>query len=162
MLVIARTFIRLHVSRRISSDDVCIYFALSSLISMAILYTLVTPTMFELDRISTGQEAPPLDLIPRADFYLRCQFAIICLFWTTLWAVKISIMMFYKGLFHGLPLQMRLWQVVMGFVILFYFGCWGTQLASCRPMAGYFHLGMDHLTFTADPTRSTIDLFRLV
>lgn len=141
VFVVLRTFIRLHVSKQISTDDVCIYIALAILISMAVLYNLVAPTMFWLDRVNSGQEKPTPDLLAPSDFYLRCQFAIILLFWTTLWLVKLSILMFYKSMFNRLPLQITFWWVVVGFVALAYIGCWVTQLLSCYPIPTYFSLG---------------------
>lgn len=49
--------------------------------------------------------------------------------------------MFYKDLFNKLPRQKRYWWIVFGFVAVTYLICWGTQLASCWPIPGYFHLG---------------------
>ena len=108
---------------------------------MAVLYTLVTPTMFTLDAVSAGKEPPGPNLKSDGAFYLKCQFAIICMFWTTLWAVKVAILMFYKNLFSRLPKQMTLWWCVLGIVALLYLGCWGSQLVSCVPISGYFVLG---------------------
>lgn len=141
VFVIMRSICRWHVCRRIATDDILVYFASALLLSMAVLYTLVTPTMFTLDAISTGKELPGPNLMSDAALYLKCQFAIICLFWTTLWAVKLSILMFYKNLFSRLPKQMTLWWWVLGMVLVLYLGCWGSQLASCAPISGYFVLG---------------------
>ena len=136
-----RAMCRWHVSRKVSIDDLLVYFASTLLLSMAVLYTLVTPTMFTLDAVSIGKEMPGPDLKSNGAFYLKCQFAIICMFWTTLWAVKVAILMFYKNLFSRLPKQMTLWWWVLGVVVLLYLGCWGSQLASCVPISGYFVLG---------------------
>lgn len=136
-----RFFCRWRVKRQISVDDVFVFLALIILICMAILYVLVTPIMFDLDAISAGRQEPQPDLAARAAFYLKCQFAIIVMFWTTLWAVKLAILFFYKNLFNTLPKQMTLWWAVLFIVILFYLGCWGSQLASCAPIEGYFVLG---------------------
>ena len=137
--VILRTLIHFYVHRRLSIDLLLIFFAISTLISCAGLYTKVTPTMFELDAL-TSFPTQPAEL-ERDNLYLRCQFALIVLFWTTVWAVKFSILMFYKDLFNRMPKQKRLWWVVFGFVAASYLGCWATQLASCWPVHDYFHLG---------------------
>lgn len=146
----ARTAIRFFVFRRedvhnISTyvaSDVCVYLAIAALISMAILYSLITPTMFELDRVSTGQTSPTPGFSQRSDEFLRCQFAIICLFWTSVWAVKVSILLFYRGLFNRLGWFRICWWIVLSVVVLTYLACWGTQLASCWPISTYFSLGM--------------------
>lgn len=141
VFVLLRSLCRWHTSHHISIDDTLVYFASAMLLSMAVLYTLVSPTMFTLDAVATGKEEPGPSLAADGAFYLKCQFAIICLFWTTLWAVKVSILMFYKNLFSRLPKQMTLWWWVLAVVVVLYLGCWGSQLASCEPISGYFVLG---------------------
>ena len=124
------------------ASDACIYLATAALISIAILYSLVTSDMFELDRVSAQQAAPPAGFLQRSDFFLQCQFAIICLFWTSVWAVKISILLFYRSLFNRLQWYRISWWLVLAVVISTYVACWGTQLASCWPIPTYFVLGM--------------------
>ena len=108
---------------------------------MAGLYTKVTPTMFEIDRVTSGKEMASKDFATRADFFLKCQFGIIVLFWTSVWAVKFSFLAFYRGLFNKLPQQLRYWRVVLLLVTVFYMGDWATQLASCEPPSHYFVIG---------------------
>ena len=149
VFVAARTAIRFFLFRRedvhdISTyvaSDVCVYLAIAALISMAILYSLITPNMFELDRVSTGQTSPTPGFLQRSDEFLRCQFAIICLFWTSVWAVKVSILLFYRGLFNRLRWFRICWWIVLSVVVVTYLACWGTQLASCWPISTYFSLG---------------------
>ena len=129
------------MTARISIDDGLVLFAVANLVSMAVLYTLVSPSMVRLVAISIGKAQPGPNFLEESAFYLRCQFAIIVMFWTTLWAVKIAILLFYKNLFTKLPKQMSLWWAVLAVVVLLYLGCWGSQLASCVPIEGYFTLG---------------------
>lgn len=107
---------------------------------MAIMYSMITKTMFEIDAVSVGAVPGP-DFLERAELFLKLQFAIICCFWTTLWAVKFSFLLYYRNLFAGLPNQLYWWWLVSGFALLAYLGCWATQLASCRPISNYFILG---------------------
>ena len=134
-----RTVIRLHVSHRLSSDDLFVYFATVLVISMGVLYTLITGFMFDLALVSSGEMLPTPQFAERATFFLKAQFAIILLFWTSLWSVKYSFLMFYKKLFTGLSL--RWWWTVCVFTLLAYIGCWITQLTSCEPISNYFTLG---------------------
>lgn len=158
VFVVARTAIRCFIFRRedihdISTyvaSDVCVYLAVAALISMAILYSLITSDMFELDRISSGQTPPTPGFAQRGDFFLRCQFAIICLFWTSVWAVKVSILLFYRSLFDRLGWFRICWWIVLSVVVVTYVACWGTQLASCWPISTYFSLGMFLLSDTLE------------
>ena len=108
---------------------------------MAVMYNVITHTMFEIDAVSVG-EMPTAGFKERAEYFLDLQFAIICLFWTTLWAVKFSFLLYYRNLFAGLPNQLFWWWLVSGFAVLAYLGCWATQVASCTPISNYFILGM--------------------
>ena len=141
VFVIFRTVIRFYVHRSVSVDLACVYVAIAILISTAGIYTKITPIMFEIDRVSSRQEMPTVGFEQRADLYLRCQFALIVLFWTAIWAVKFSILMFYRDLFNKLPRQRRYWSLVFGYLVVSYLACWGTQLASCWHIPTYFHIG---------------------
>ena len=107
---------------------------------MAVMYQLIIPTMFEIDSIIKGA-APGPGFMERATFFLKLQFAIIVLFWTTLWAVKFAFLFFYRQILKGLPDQMRWWQALVFFTGLTYLSAWVTQLLSCQPISHYFVLG---------------------
>lgn len=120
--------------------------ALATLIAMAGLYVQIIPTMFDLDLAAAG--SPPqspegmLEFEERASGYLRIQFGIIILFWTCVWAVKLSILVFYKSLFDRLPrTYLYAWWAVVAFVALTYVGCWALQFESCSPLMSYFTIG---------------------
>lgn len=155
MFVAIRTIIRCYVFRRDDirniyvyfASDACVYLALVALISMAILYSLVMGDIFEVDRVTAGQEKPGPGFQQRGNFFLRCQFALICLFWTSVWSVKVSILLFYKTLFNKLRMFKICWWLVLWFVGATYLACWGTQLASCWQIWTYFNLGMSISNF---------------
>ena len=144
-----RTVIRCYVFRRDSipniyiyiASDTFVYLALAALVSMAIVYSVVMGDIFEVDRVTAGHEKPAPGFLQRGNFFLRCQFALICLFWTSVWSVKVSILLFYKTLFNKLRSFQICWWLVLGFVVVTYLACWGTQLASCWPIPTYFNLG---------------------
>ena len=130
---------------------------------MAGLYVHVIPIMFNLDLAVAGKPplAPetPLEFQERADYYLRVQFGIIVLFWTCVWAVKLSILLFYKSLYDRLSRRyLYAWWAVVVFVALTYVGCLVLQFESCRPLRDYFKIGtkpaFDFYTFfLADTSR---------
>ena len=141
IFTILRTSIRLYVSRRLFFDDAFVYFALAVLVAMAVMYNYAIPPMFEVVRVTNGQEQPTSTFSEHATLFLKLQFAIIVLFWTSLWAVKFSFLMFYRRLFVGLPVLMRCWYAVGAFSLVAYLGCWATQLDSCIPISSYFVIG---------------------
>ena len=142
VFTIIRTAIRLHVFRRLYADDGFVYFALAVLISTAVLYTYIIPVLFEFSSITQGQMGVTTGFFQRIEFFLRLQFAIILLFWTTVWAVKFSFLMWYRKMLAVPTNNMRLWWGILGFTFLAYVGCWITQLESCKPISNFFHYGM--------------------
>ncbi|KAL9065371.1 MAG: hypothetical protein Q9161_008274 [Pseudevernia consocians] len=106
-LVVSRFAIRLFIAKKTAVDnvlvsDLLVLVALATLITMAGLYCQIIPTIFDLDLAAAHK--PPLSpetmlqFEDRADYYLRVQFGIIILFWTCVWAVKLSVLVFYKSL----------------------------------------------------------------
>ena len=122
--------------------------ALATLITMAGLYCQIIPIIFDLDLAAAGK--PPLspesilEFEERASRYLKIQFGIIVLFWTCVWAVKLSILVFYKSLFDRLSrAYLYAWWAVVVFVAVTYVGCWALQFESCSPLMSYFVIGPD-------------------
>ena len=149
--VVSRFAIRLFIVKKATFDnvlasDVLVSVALATLITMAGLYGQIIPTMFDLDLAAAGK--PPispesmLEFEERANRYLRIQFGIIILFWTCVWAVKLSIMVFYKSLYDRLSRNyLYAWWAVVVFVLVTYVGCWALQFESCSPLMSYFTIG---------------------
>lgn len=146
------TFLRLGIRvwafRRILMDDYAVVIALSMLIAVTVLYRYIIAIMFEINSIAIGEEPFSPDFLPRAAFYLKMQFAIIVLFWTSIWIVKASFLTFYQNLLGRLHDQMLGWWIVCGITFCAYLGCWATQLASCIPISHYFILGNSSQTIT--------------
>lgn len=142
IFTLVRTAIRLHVFRRLYADDACVYFALVVLLLTGILTTRIIPIMFEFEYILHGERGITAGFVQRVNFFLRTQFAIIVLFWTSIWAVKFSFLVWYRKLLVVPSNRMVFWWGVSIFTFLAYIGCWITQLESCRPISNYFLLGL--------------------
>lgn len=147
VFVIIRTSIQAPDSRIRTKiiSTACVYLALLTLIAMAITYHYVIPDMYEVVRVAAGEEDLSAHFVSDADFYLRCQFGLIVLFWTSVWAVKFSILAFYRSLFDKLTLHATFlrwsWWGVLVLTASSYLGCWATQIVSCWPIWTYFHIG---------------------
>ncbi|KAL8919871.1 MAG: hypothetical protein Q9172_004776 [Xanthocarpia lactea] len=88
--------------------------------------------MFELDKVANGEQPVTRAFLARAVIFLKLQFAIIVLFWTTVWVVKVSFLIFYRQLFTGLPEHMLGWWLTSGFTAMAYLLCWAFQLGACE------------------------------
>ena len=131
--------------------------ALTILVTMAVLYTLINKIIFQVVLVGENLTPPTAEFANQLPFFLKAQFAIIVLFWTTLWAVKFSFLMYYKKLFVGLPGHMqKCWWAVVIFSVLAYLGCWVTQLLSCDPIPTYFN---NHCNTSKDIFISNLSLY---
>lgn len=122
--------------------------ALATLITMAGLYVQIMPIIFDLDLAAAHKPLLSPEPMPvfeqRADRYLGIQFGIIILFWTCVWAVKLSILMFYKSLYDRLSRRyLYAWWAVVVFVVVTYVGCWVLQFESCSSLKSYFKIGTE-------------------
>ncbi|KAL8733325.1 MAG: hypothetical protein Q9166_002149 [cf. Caloplaca sp. 2 TL-2023] len=147
LFALFRFTIRLYVLKRLQSDDGAVVNAVVLLLAMAAMYRKATPIMFKLDKVAKGEEPPTAAFLAEAPVFLKLQFAIIVMFWTEIWMVKISFLIFYRNLFTGLPEHMLGWWFALGFTVLAYLLCWAFQLGSCVPISHYFILGKDGYNF---------------
>ncbi|KAL8906929.1 MAG: hypothetical protein Q9171_006062 [Xanthocarpia ochracea] len=136
-----RFTIRSYVLKKLLWDDIAVALATLINLSLAVMYRYIIPIMFELDKVANGEEPVTQAFLTRAVIFLKLQFAIIVLFWTTVWVVKISFLIFYRQLFTGLPEHMLGWWLTSGFTAMAYLLCWAFQLGSCVPISHYFILG---------------------
>lgn len=141
LFTIIRTAIRFHVFGRLFADDFWVYLALAILTTIATLYNYAVPIMFEYEQILHGKKLLTHDFGDRARLFLKLQFAIIVLFWTCIWAVKISFLIWYKKLTDFPSNREMMWNLVTGFTVASYLGCWVTQLEACHPIRHYFVSG---------------------
>ncbi|KAI9799743.1 MAG: hypothetical protein M1833_003862 [Piccolia ochrophora] len=90
------------------------------LIVSDVLWILGIPGTYTNVEVSTGLRAPPLDFIQQANRYLKIQFATMVLFWSLIWSVKISFMVFFYRLRDHLKRQNIIWWCIFGFVVVAY------------------------------------------
>lgn len=139
LFTILRTTVRIHVFRRLFADDACVYFAVVILITLGVLYNHAIPIIYKVERIVQGETISSREQI---EYFLKLQFSIIILFWTSLWAVKLSFLVFYRNIIAGIPGYMIWWKLTLVFTVLSYIGCQATNLKSCTPISNYFRIGV--------------------
>jgi hypothetical protein len=150
----ARSLVRINRARRFSADDYLILFALASLVSTGVLYSLNIDFLFELHSILDADGLPSSSFDQDLQFFLRCQFTVVMLFWTTLWAVKFAILMYYKPLFDGLSGRwLWFWWGVFAFTLLSYMGA--TRASRTRKAGAMQLTGDRRLLGNADAVMSS-------
>lgn len=119
----ARTFLRIIHVKRLGFEDHCMYFAYLMLIVNAVLRTVHVSDLYYIDRVHAGLQPPGTLLTWNGDQYVKYEYCILGLFWTTLWSVKACWLAMYWRLFDGLQLYRGCRKAVALFVCATYAGC---------------------------------------
>ncbi|MDI1485583.1 MAG: hypothetical protein OHK93_000721 [Ramalina farinacea] len=138
-----RTWLQYSHNRRFYINDYFILCALLVHVVLSILYQLNAPPMYELEPIVNGfKTVDPLRL-HYYDYYLRLQFALTILSWTTLWLVKLSLLTFFWRLFDSVRTHARLfWWVMCGITAATYIVSVFLQGFACLPLGSFFKFVM--------------------
>jgi hypothetical protein len=115
---VIRTVLRFtHRKGGLQIEDVFVMLSWSFFIALAVMYIVVTPPLYRVDRaIGTGVLYPTME--DDALFMIKIFFANTMVFWIVLWSVKLSLLFLYRRLFEGLPDQMRWWWSVFVFTVV--------------------------------------------
>jgi len=122
LITLLRVFVRYRQFHRLYWDDIFAILSLLGLIIMAVLNEVENDTLYLLVRMFVELEKSPATTTPRrqassleesANIAKRIghvnvlQFVFMIFFWTCLWCVKGSLMMFYRRLFVGIDGYMK-------------------------------------------------------
>ena len=112
-------------------DDGLVMFALILALASAILWQIFASDMFELMAVSSGHKMPTPGFADNSEAYFKASVAVIAFFYSTLWAIKVSFLVFFKRLTKNVRRQQLLWWPVLGFTVATYFVCIGTIQYRC-------------------------------
>lgn len=151
-----RTWLQYSHNRRFYINDYFILCALLVHVVLSILYQLNAPPMYELEPIVNGfKTVDPLRL-HYYDYYLRLQFALTILSWTTLWLVKLSLLTFFWRLFDSVRTHARLfWWVMCGITAATYIVSVFLQGFACLPLGSFFKFGELQMTLVCQMFATT-------
>ena len=137
---IFRVIVRLKINSKLNFDDALVTVAMCILLAHAIVITLMAGPMYDILKVAMPNSTfqTPANFMDRSSFYLKCQFVATCLFWSCLWAVKASFLVFYKTLIKGLKYLPTIWWAIVIFTALSYLACVISYPVSCMS----FTLGM--------------------
>ncbi|KAF6221275.1 hypothetical protein HO133_002130 [Letharia lupina] len=129
-----RIIVRLKVFGRLHADDGLVFFAWIVLLINTILWQFGQDALYENIAVSSGQlYPPPPGFAHAAEQYLRRSVAVIVFFYTGLWSVKFSFLVFFKRLGHncgGL-----FWQLLSPLILVPINLLWKVQLSFRKKFA---------------------------
>ncbi|KAH0544804.1 hypothetical protein FGG08_001033 [Glutinoglossum americanum] len=139
VFVVARTFARYMKLRKVQLEDIMMYLALAFFLAMAGVYLLVLPPLYRVIDVSAGRKPLYYGFFDDGYVIIKGFFATTMLFWATLWAVKVSLLLLFRRLMVGLTNYMRLWWTLLIFTLITFVGCVVSEVLSCEH---WFQIGI--------------------
>lgn len=134
-----RIYVRLRLFRRLFADDALVLIAWLMLASNALIWQLNQDDLYTTIAVLAGQQIPSKSFPRDTERYLRGSAVVIVFFYSGLWSVKLSFLIFFKRLMRNVRKQKILWWTVLGITILSYFAVLGTIPYNCL-VSSFQHL----------------------
>ena len=141
IITIARVFIRISKQGRLSADDFVLFLAVAVYFTMTALYIADMQHMYPFLAYTAGEVEYSDDISVQYSAMMRYNFGVTCFFWTILWAVKASLLLFFRRIIKYTD-WMRVWWGIVIFTALTYVGCIISQFTSCDTIHDFTTLGM--------------------
>ncbi|KAE9370245.1 hypothetical protein N431DRAFT_343209 [Stipitochalara longipes BDJ] len=121
-----------------SAEDVFMYFGLVSFTIMCSLYFSYLPKLHNINQVVTGQMEPYASMEGDIVTIEKGLLMLEIFFWSTLWAVKLSLLFMSRKLIVGLSTYTKAWWGVMAFTVLTFVGCVISAFTSCSSLQDWF------------------------
>lgn len=139
-----RYIIRWRQQHKFFSDDYVLFFAFIVLLASGVLYTITTPSSIRIRYSCLVQGEHGIDcsnllqyLISHGSIYEKEELASKILYYTVIWTVKLSFLLFLGKFVNGLPGYKKWWFAALGLWALGLFGCYLSTYMAC-PSNGTF------------------------
>lgn len=140
-------------TRRLFWDDGLAFFAWLLVLVTAALWQWSAREMYYILDVSAGLATPDADFVVRVIRFARIQFVVELFFYTTLFAVKLSFLLFFRRLGHRVNGQQYIWWPVFIFA-------WISYAVSVGDIQYVCELGpietLETYCFSASATRFTV------
>lgn len=120
-----RIFVRIKSFRRIYLDDVLTLIAWLMFLATASIWQSQLAAMYEGFTISSGTVIPTPEQLSAEIILLRAEFAITCMYYTSLWMIKLSFLVFFRRLGEKVRGQKIWWWCVTSFTVATWLTCMG-------------------------------------
>ncbi|KAL8919058.1 MAG: hypothetical protein Q9172_005158 [Xanthocarpia lactea] len=121
-----RVLARFRYFKKLLVDDYFVLLALCCVLANAIILQIYAQDMYLILTVSAGLEMPEEGYAQLAESYFRSAVAVVILFYSALWSIKISFLLLFKRLCTNVRGQQLIWWLVFGFTVASYLACIGT------------------------------------
>ncbi|KAL8885051.1 MAG: hypothetical protein Q9205_006905, partial [Flavoplaca limonia] len=116
--VIFRLIVKIRSYRKIYSDDYLVITAWILLLGSAVLWQFMSPNLYDLFAVTSGQKPLTPDFITKNADLLRSITPFSLLFYSCLWTIKLSFLLFFRRLGFNVRGQKIWWWCVLIITIL--------------------------------------------
>lgn len=102
------------------------------ILATSIIWQTLSGAMYRSLFVISGKvHPPPPTFVNDEQNFLRGSAVVIALFYSSLWSVKLSFLIFFRRLVRGVARQEQLWWAVLAITVISYFACIGTIQYHC-------------------------------
>ncbi|KAL4936538.1 hypothetical protein BDV06DRAFT_216605 [Aspergillus oleicola] len=142
IFVVIRTHVQYRNAGKFFVNDYWIFFAITTHVATVIVYQVTIPPMYQVQYLDYATQTMDDGFMKRASLFLRLQFAVDFLLWTTLWAVKFSLLFFFWRLFDSVRTPVRVfWWAMCAITAATWITLVVLQNFACDPIKNFFTLG---------------------
>ena len=132
-----RFYVRLKIFRHLHVEDPFVLAAWLMSLANAVVWQKNANQLYTVIAVESGVVTiPPPELMPNIYVGLHSLFASSLLYYTALWSVKLSFLMFFRNLDNSIRRQKVLWYSVLAFTLASYIACLGMIDYRCVIEAG--------------------------
>jgi len=126
-----RLYVKIKSFRRLYSDDFVIIAAWGILLAIAVLWQTVIPIQYEQYAVASGRAPATPEYLTAGTHLLHTLGPLLVLFYTSLWAVKLSLLLFFQRLGSKVTGQKIWWWSILVVTVLTWAACIGDVHWSC-------------------------------
>lgn len=120
-----RIFVRIKSFRRIYADDILVLTAWLMFFASAVVWQSQHSALYEQLALSSGTVIPTPEELAAIKTCFRAECAILIIYYTSLWIVKLSFLLFFRRLGSNVRGQ-KIWWCVTGFTV----ATWATYIGT--------------------------------
>jgi len=118
-------YVKIKSFRRLYSEDYVIIAAWGMLLATSVLWQTVIPKQYEQYAVASGRMGITPDLVAEQTLLMHILAPITALFYTCLWAVKLSLLLFFQRLGSKVTGQKIWWWSILVVTVLTWAACIG-------------------------------------
>lgn len=126
-----RCLARVRAFKKLLLDDYFVLLALLFVLTNAIIWQNEAPNMYYIMGVTAGVVLPDENAANVAQSWFKSMLAVLILFYSALWSIKVSFLLFFRRLGKNVQGQKRIWWPVFGITLATDFACIGTIQYAC-------------------------------